>query len=168
MSCFHVWSDTCDRTVDDLFAVQDEIAMAISEALLGELDLTPITEDRYVASAEAQELYYRGRAQWSRRDAVGIPGAIELFTRAIEARSGYVGAADGGTLVLDEIGDMPVETQPKILRLLEQKCYRAVGEAQERDADIRLIAATNQDLENMVEDKSFRRDLFRRGGDVNL
>ena len=100
---FHLWSETYDREVDDLFAVQDEIAASIAEALLGELELDPRGGDRYVASAEAQELYYRGRAQWSRRDASGIPEALELFNRAIEADSlyaeAYAGLADSWALM---------------------------------------------------------------------
>lgn len=84
------------------------------------------------------------------------------FTGALEDRSGYVDAANGGTLFLDEIGDMPLAAQPKILRLLEQRVYRTVGETREKEADIRLIAATNRRLEEMVEEKEFRSDLFYR------
>jgi len=86
------------------------------------------------------------------------------FTGALENRSGYVDAANGGTLFLDEIGDMPLAAQPKILRLLEQRVYRTVGETREKDANIRLIAATNRRLEEMVESKEFRSDLYYRLG----
>lgn len=127
-SGFHVWSDTYDREVDDLFAVQDEIARSISEALLGELDLAPASTERYVASPEAQELYYRGRAQWGRRDAVGIPGAIELFTRAIEADSlyaeAYAGLADSWALMPQFV---PSVDAAEAMARAEQLAERAIG-----------------------------------------
>jgi TolB-like protein len=94
-SGFHLWSGTFDREVDNLFAVQDEIASGIAEAVLEEFGLPSETGARYVASPEAQELYFRGRARWSRRDAVGIPDAIELFNRAIESDSLYAAAFAG-------------------------------------------------------------------------
>lgn len=86
------------------------------------------------------------------------------FTGAVDNRSGYVEAASGGTLFLDEIGDMPLTSQPKILRLLEQKTYRVVGDTREKEAKIRLITATNRSLEEMVEAKEFRSDLYYRLG----
>ena len=84
------------------------------------------------------------------------------FTGAVETRGGYVEAARGGTLFLDEIGDLPLKSQAKILRLLEQKTYLPVGEHAERTADVRVIAATNQSLEELVANKKFREDLFYR------
>ncbi len=84
------------------------------------------------------------------------------YTGATETREGYVGAAEGGTLFLDEIGDLPLRSQAKILRLLEQRVYAPVGEHLEREADVRIIAATNQHLETAVEQKHFRADLFYR------
>jgi serine/threonine-protein kinase len=100
---FHVWSETFDREVDDLFAVQDEIARAIATQLLGELGLNVDLEGHYVAAPEAQDAYWRGRAQWGRRDAAGLPEAIELFSRAIEIDSlyaaAYAGLADSWALL---------------------------------------------------------------------
>lgn len=84
------------------------------------------------------------------------------FTGAVETRGGYVDAARGGTLFLDEIGDLPLKAQAKMLRLLEQKTYLAVGENREKSADIRVIAATNQHLEDLVANKTFREDLYYR------
>jgi DNA-binding NtrC family response regulator len=84
------------------------------------------------------------------------------FTGAVETRGGYVEAAQGGTLFLDEIGDMPLKSQSKILRLLEQKTYLPVGENKEKEADVRIIAATNQALDSLVKEKKFREDLFYR------
>ena len=84
------------------------------------------------------------------------------YTGAIETRAGYAEAAEGGTLFLDEVSDLPLKSQSKILRFLEQKTYLPVGEHTEREADVRVIAATNQSLERMVAEKKFREDLFYR------
>lgn len=84
------------------------------------------------------------------------------FTGATENQVGYVEAADGGTLFLDEIGDLPLGAQAKFLRLLEQKAYLPVGETVERTADIRIVAATNQPIANLVREGKFREDLFYR------
>ncbi len=84
------------------------------------------------------------------------------FTGAVETRGGYVEGANGGTLFLDEIGDLPLTSQAKILRLAEQKRYFPVGGTQEKTADVRLITATNQPLETLVEEKKFRNDLYYR------
>ena len=69
------------------------------------------------------------------------------FTGAQTDRAGKVQAAEGGTLFLDEIGELPLEIQPKLLRLLQEKTYERVGDPEERRADVRVIAATNRDLE---------------------
>jgi DNA-binding NtrC family response regulator len=84
------------------------------------------------------------------------------FTGAVETRGGYLEAAAGGTLFLDEIGDMPLSSQAKILRMLEHKTYLPVGERKEREVDVRIITATNQDLKSLVEQKRFREDLYYR------
>ena len=84
------------------------------------------------------------------------------FTGATTDRMGKVHAADRGTLFLDEIGELPLEIQPKLLRLLQEKTYEPVGDSRERVADLRVIAATNRDLEREVTEGRFRRDLFER------
>jgi NtrC-family two-component system response regulator AlgB len=84
------------------------------------------------------------------------------FTGAVSDTSGRVAAADGGTLFLDEIGDLPLEIQAKLLRLLQEKEYERVGEAKTRRANVRVIAATNRDLEKLVAENRFREDLFYR------
>ena len=84
------------------------------------------------------------------------------FTGAIENRIGCVASAEGGTLFLDEVGDLPLKSQAKILRLLEQKTYLPVGEHVDKKADVRIIAATNQGLEEKVKQKQFREDLYYR------
>ena len=84
------------------------------------------------------------------------------FTGADADRAGKVQAADGGTLFLDEIGELPLEIQPKLLRLLQEKTYERIGDPVERKADVRVIAATNRDLDAEVRAGRFRRDLYER------
>lgn len=84
------------------------------------------------------------------------------FTGAISARSGRFEMAEGGTLFLDEIGDMPLNMQVKILRVLQERCFERVGGNKVMKADVRVIAATHRDLEKMIEDGTFREDLYYR------
>lgn len=84
------------------------------------------------------------------------------FTGAGRDRPGLVEAAAGGTLFLDEVGDIPLSEQVKLLRLLETRRFRRVGSTEERESDFRLICATNRDLTAMVQQRSFREDLFYR------
>ncbi|PTY06514.1 sigma-54-dependent Fis family transcriptional regulator [Opitutaceae bacterium EW11] len=84
------------------------------------------------------------------------------FTGAVSDTHGKVAAAEGGTLFLDEIGDLPLSIQPKLLRLLQERKYERVGETTSRTADIRVIAATNRDLQMEVKAGRFREDLFYR------
>ena len=104
------------------------------------------------------------------------------FTGAQRARKGLFAEADGGTLLLDEIGEMPAAMQSKLLRILQDGCMRPVGDDRERRVDVRIVAATNRDPEADIETGSFRADLFyrletfalevpplrRRGDDVDL
>ena len=84
------------------------------------------------------------------------------FTGAVARKLGRIDLAKEGTLFLDEIGDMPPETQVKLLRLLEEGTYERVGGTETLMADVRIVAATNRDLEQMVADGSFRQDLYFR------
>jgi len=84
------------------------------------------------------------------------------FTGANEDRAGYFEQADGGTIFLDEIGDMEVDIQAKVLRVLEEKSVRRVGEKTERPVNFRIIAATNRDLALSIKEGSFRKDLYYR------
>ncbi len=84
------------------------------------------------------------------------------FTDARENRQGLFMQANGGTLFLDEIGEMPLEMQPKLLRAIEQKTVRPIGGKSEQPFDVRLITATNRDLEELIETKRFREDLYYR------
>jgi DNA-binding NtrC family response regulator len=84
------------------------------------------------------------------------------FTGALARREGKFEAADGGTLFLDEVGDMPLETQAKLLRAIQEKEFERVGGNQPIRVDVRLIAATNQDLEAATKAGRFREDLYYR------
>ena len=84
------------------------------------------------------------------------------FTGANMQRAGRLELADRGTLFLDEVGDMPLELQPKLLRTLQEHTYERLGSARTKNVDVRLVAATNCDLEHLVEEKQFRSDLFYR------
>ncbi len=84
------------------------------------------------------------------------------FTGAVAQRAGAMAEADGGTLFLDEVGELPLDLQPKLLRALEQHEVRPVGSNDRRRVDVRIIAATNRDLGQMVKDGTFREDLYWR------
>ncbi len=84
------------------------------------------------------------------------------FTGATENTLGRISQADGGTLFLDEIGDFPLTLQPKLLRFIQDKEYERIGDPVTRNADVRILAATNRDLASMVAQGTFREDLLYR------
>jgi two-component system, NtrC family, nitrogen regulation response regulator NtrX len=84
------------------------------------------------------------------------------FTGATKTRHGYFEVTDRGTLFLDEIGDLPLELQSRLLRVLDKGEYNRVGETEARRTDVRVISATNRDLDTMVKEGKFRADLFYR------
>ncbi len=84
------------------------------------------------------------------------------FTGAISQKIGRMELADQGTLFLDEVGDIPTEIQPKLLRALQEREFERLGSTQTRKVNVRLIAATNRDLEKMIANREFRSDLFYR------
>lgn len=90
------------------------------------------------------------------------------FTDAKQRKQGYFEAAGGGTIFLDEIGDMSLHTQAKILRVLQERQFTRVGGTELIESDVRVIAATNKDLRTCIEEGSFREDLFYRLTVINL
>lgn len=90
------------------------------------------------------------------------------YTSASEFKKGYFETADGGTIFLDEIGELPLSSQVKLLRVLESGSFMRVGGNSEVKVDVRIVAATNKDLAKMVEQKTFREDLYFRLKAVHL
>jgi DNA-binding NtrC family response regulator len=90
------------------------------------------------------------------------------FTGAVDRRIGKFQAADGGTLLIDEIGDMPLDLQSKLLRVLESRCITAIGGNREVAVDVRLVASTNRDLQKLISEAKFRDDLFYRLNVVHI
>lgn len=90
------------------------------------------------------------------------------FTGADRANSGLILEAHGGTLFLDEVGELPLSLQKKLLRVLQERKYRPVGGSQEISSDFRLVAATHRDLNEMVQDGTFRDDLLYRLGSMTI
>jgi two-component system, NtrC family, response regulator AlgB len=84
------------------------------------------------------------------------------FTGAVRDHAGRISYCEGGTLFLDEIGDLPLTVQPKLLRFIQEKEYERLGDHITQKADVRIVAATNSDLEQAVKDRRFREDLFYR------
>jgi transcriptional regulator with PAS, ATPase and Fis domain len=118
------------------------------------------------------DLSPRRKAPFVAVNCAAIPGSLaesELFgstrgayTGAVQCRSGLLSRANGGTLLLDEFGDLAPEVQSKLLRALELGTYRPVGANREQRADVRIVAATNRDLERSVHRGEFRADLYYR------
>lgn len=90
------------------------------------------------------------------------------FTGAVDSRKGYFEAADGGTIFLDEIGEMPLSTQVKFLRVIENGEYMKVGGNKSEHVDVRIIAATNKNLEHQISINAFREDLYYRLRSINI
>jgi formate hydrogenlyase transcriptional activator len=150
-----------------LQAVKTVAPTEASVLLLGETG----TGKELVARA-IHSLSGRQRRAFVRVSAAAIPaGLIEselfghekgAFTGAIASRPGRLELADGGTLFLDEVGDMALDLQSKLLRVLQEREFERLGSTRTRRVDVRVIAATNRDLDEMVDQGAFRRDLFYR------
>src|SRR5690606_27075948 len=123
----------------------------------------------------ARSIHYNGkfsRAPFIAVNCGGIPENLlesELFgyvkgafTGANEDRDGFFQAAEGGTIFLDEIGNAPLSVQTRLLRVLQEKEVMKVGERKSEKIDVRVVAATNSDLKEMITKETFREDLFYR------
>ena len=145
--------------------------------LVGPLDSAVLLQGetgtgKEVVAKAIHELSPRSRNRFVAVNCAAIPSALlesELFghekgafTGAVAQTAGRFLAADGGTLFLDEIGDLPLELQPKLLRALQERQCERLGSGRAIDVDVRVIAATNQDLWRMVQEKKFRADLYFR------
>ncbi|HUQ03897.1 MAG TPA: sigma 54-interacting transcriptional regulator [Kofleriaceae bacterium] len=151
-----------------LFTLLDRVAASDATILLeGE------TGSGKSALAEAiHESSRRAGAPFVVVDCGALPGALlesELFghergsfTGAVEQRIGLFESAGGGTVLLDEIGELPIDLQPKLLRTLERRVIRRVGASRELPVDVRIIAATHRDLRRAVNTNAFRADLWYR------
>jgi formate hydrogenlyase transcriptional activator len=84
------------------------------------------------------------------------------FTGALQRRTGRFEAADGGTIFLDEIGELPIETQIALLRVLQEREFERIGSTEPLKVDVRVLTATNRDLQRAVRAGAFRQDLFYR------
>ncbi len=108
----------------------------------------------------------------------GIPEALlesELFgykkgafTGATKDKQGFMEVANGGTLFLDEVGELPLSLQVKLLRMVQEKTFTPVGGTEQLQADVRIVSATNKNLEKKVMDKTFREDLYYRLNVINI
>jgi len=147
------------------------------------VEMVAITEATVLLLGETgagKELIARAIQQRSQRrkqafvtiNCAAIPGSLfesELFghergafTGAHMQKAGRLERADRGTLFLDEVGELPLELQPKLLRVLQERAYERVGSSRTRNVDVRLVAATNRDLEEMMDEGQFRSDLYYR------
>ena len=152
-----------------------EVRKLIEQVAESEATVLILGESGTGKEVVARNLHYHS----SRRDKAFVPincGAIpgellesELFghekgafTGAISARRGRFEMAEGGTLFLDEIGDMPMNMQVKLLRVLQERTFERVGGSKVLTADVRIVAATHQNLEELIKDGKFREDLYYR------
>ena len=129
------------------------------------------TGKEYVAR-QVHELSRRANAPFIAVDCGVLPKELAVselfgyakgaFTGAMENKAGMFAAANHGTLFLDEVGNLSTEVQRSLLRALQEKCYRPIGGKEELQTNIRLVAATNEDLEKAIAEGRFREDLFHR------
>jgi len=163
---------------DDFVVASDSMRRVVTEAdLVAPTDATVLITGESGTGKELVAELIRARSPRSEQPLVcvncaAIPESLvesELFghargayTGADSDRAGRFEVAEGGTILLDEIGEMPVSIQPKLLRVLENGTFERVGESTSRTANVRVLASTNRDLEAEVRDERFREDLFWR------
>jgi formate hydrogenlyase transcriptional activator len=177
-----------DRRMDEEISNRAKFEGIVGESsalrrVLGLVQTVASSDSTVLLSGETgtgKELIARAIHQCSRRsqralvkvNCAAIPSGLlesELFghergafTGAITQKIGRVELADQGTLFLDEVGDIPLELQPKLLRVLQEREFERLGSTQTRRVDVRLVAATHRDLEGMMADNQFRMDLYYR------
>ncbi len=152
---------TLDRTISDLAAV-DSTVLIRGETGTGKELVARLIHRR---SRRARRPFVVVNCTAIPRDLLEseLFGAERgAYTGATTSRRGRIEEADGGSLLLDEVGDMPTELQPKLLRFLQERTVRRVGGDRERAVDVRVLAATHRDLEKAMCEGSFREDLFYR------
>jgi len=151
-----------------VFAMLEQAAPTKATVLIGGETGT----GKEVASRAIHELSPRRAGPFLAMNCAALPETLiesELFghergafTGAAERRAGYFELANGGTLLLDEIGEMPISTQAKLLRVLEERRIRRLGGTREIEVDVRIVAATNRDLREGIAKGTFREDLYFR------
>ncbi len=172
-----------DRDGDDPVALLGRTLSPALRAIVEQAKAVATTDSAVLIRGETgsgKEVLATALHRWSRRrdkpllkvNCASIPaGTLEselfghvkgAFTGAVRDRDGRFRAANGGTIFLDEIGDMPLELQAKLLRVLQEGAFEPVGSDQTIKVDVRLLAATNVDLEDAIRKKTFREDLYYR------
>jgi DNA-binding NtrC family response regulator len=152
-----------------------EVRLKISEIAPLEIPVVITGESgtgKEVVARCIHEFSSRAKGRFTTVNCAGLPlGLIEselfghvqgAFTGAVKTKHGYFEVTDGGTLFLDEIGDLPLELQSRLLRVLDRGEYNRVGDTEPRRTDVRVICATNCDLGAMMEEGTFRKDLYYR------
>ena len=174
----------CNGNPTDVEAFGDIIGQGKAwRWIIGQVEIVAATEATVLVLGEtgtgkeliAQEIHQRSRRREKplvRVNCTSIPKELfeseffghakGAFTGAIKDRAGRFEVAEGGTLFLDEVGEIPLALQSKLLRVLQEKCYERVGEDRTRHTDVRIVAATNRDLEKEVAADRFREDLYYR------
>ena len=167
------------REVDGRLAAQDDTMRAVLDlahrTAASEASILLLGESGTGKSVLAREIHQRSSRAVRSFVTVSCPSlSRELleselfghvkgaFTGATADTEGKVAAADGGTLYLDELGELPLEIQPKLLRLLQEREYERVGETKTRRANVRIISSTNRDLVRAIKKNRFREDLYYR------
>ena len=167
------------REVDGRLAAQDgtmrEVLDLAHRTAASEASILLLGESGTGKSVLAREIHQRSPRAGSPFVTVSCPSlSRELleselfghvkgaFTGAVSDTEGKVAAADGGTLYLDELGELPPEIQPKLLRLLQEREYERVGETKTRRANVRIVSSTNRDLIRAIKEDRFREDLYYR------
>src|SRR6202042_2770310 len=167
-------AESQDRIVGSCPALQDTLQQA---RIVAPTDSTVVIYGETGTGKElfaglVHELSRRSQGPFIRLNCAAIPeGLLEselfghekgAFTSAVTQRAGRFEAAHHGTLFLDEIGEIPPSLQPKLLRVLQEQEFERLGSSRTVSVDVRVVAATNRDLTTLVEEKTFRMDLFYR------